>query len=53
MAPAGLGQIIVETWIAERMRTSRNKWLRRTWWIVPAAGEFGNLYGIGFSLKHP
>jgi hypothetical protein len=46
MAPLGTLQSILEMWLAERMRTSRNKWMRRLWWVPQSVGITGNAWGV-------
>jgi hypothetical protein len=38
MAPAGLLQIAVGTYIAERMHHSKHKWERKIWWVPQVVG---------------
>jgi hypothetical protein len=45
MAPLGAAQCLLETWLAERMRTSRYKWVRRIWWVPQSVGISGNVWG--------
>src|SRR5438477_5776461 len=33
MAPYGTAEVIAETWLAERMKSSRHVWIRRFWWV--------------------
>lgn len=42
MAPLGSIQVIGGMWLAERMATSRNHWIRRFWWLPQIAGIAGN-----------
>lgn len=46
MAPLGAVQCLLETWLAERMHTSRNRWVRRMWWLPQSVGISGNIWGI-------
>lgn len=46
MAPLGAVQCLLETWLAERMRTSTHKWIRRLWWLPQSAGIGGNIWGV-------
>src|SRR5579862_184328 len=45
MAPLGAAQCLLETWLAERMHTSKHKWVRRFWWVPQSVGIGGNLWG--------
>ena len=47
MAPLGAVQCLLETWLAERMRTSTHKWIRRFWWVPQSVGISGNIWGVG------
>jgi hypothetical protein len=38
MIPAGAAQVIAETWLAERMKTSSHRWERKLWWVPLVAG---------------
>jgi hypothetical protein len=42
MAPLGAVQVIAGMWIAERMATSRHRWIRRFWWLPQVVGIAGN-----------
>lgn len=44
MTAAGLPLVIGETWLAERMRTSRHKWERKLWWL-PQTVQIGANFG--------
>jgi hypothetical protein len=46
MAPLGALQCLLETWLAERMRTSTHKWIRRLWWLPQSVGIAGNTWGV-------
>jgi hypothetical protein len=46
MAPLGVVQCLLETWLAERMRTSTHKWVRRFWWLPQSVGIGGNIGGV-------
>ena len=46
MAPLGAVQCLLETWLAERMRTSTNKWIRKLWWLPQSVGISGNIWGV-------
>lgn len=52
MAPAGAGEIIAETWVAERMKTSNHKWVRRIWWVPQVADITVNVYGMSYNLRY-
>jgi hypothetical protein len=45
MAPLGAAQCLLETWLAERMRSSSHKWIRRFWWVPQSVGIGGNTWG--------
>ena len=42
MAPAGAAVAVGQMWLAERMKTSRHKWVRRLWWLPEVAGIAAN-----------
>lgn len=44
MAPAGAVLVIGEMWLAERMKTSRHAWERKTWWLPMVLGTAANTY---------
>jgi len=46
MAPLGAVQCILETWLAERMHTSKHKWIRSLWWAPQSVGIVGNIAGV-------
>ncbi len=52
MAPLGAAQCLLQTWVAERMHTSRNKWVRRFWWVPQTVGISGNSWGAGSNLTN-
>lgn len=47
IAPLGLD------WLATRMATSRNRWLRRIWWLPQAASTAGFLWSGVHNLRLP
>ena len=51
MAPLGAAQCLLETWVAERMHTSRHKWVRRFWWVPQSVGIGGNIWGAGATVR--
>jgi hypothetical protein len=51
MAPLGAAQCLLETWLAERMHTSRHKWVRRFWWVPQTVGIGGNLWGVSENVR--
>ena len=53
MAPLGVVQCLLETWLAERMRTSTHKWIRRFWWLPQSVGIGGNIWGVQSNSTRP
>jgi hypothetical protein len=51
MAPLGAVQCLLETWLAERMRTSTHRWIRRLWWLPQSVGIGGNIWGVETNLR--
>jgi hypothetical protein len=51
MAPLGALQCLLETWLAERMRTSPHRWIRRLWWLPQSVGIAGNIGGVKTNLR--
>lgn len=51
MAPAGAAIGIGEMWLAEKMRSSSHKWIRKTWWIPQTFTIGGNIYGIRNNVR--
>jgi hypothetical protein len=51
MAPLGTVQVLAGMWLGERMSTSRNRWIRRFWWLPQAAGIAGNAAATANNLK--
>lgn len=43
---ADAAYIIGTAWLAHRMRTSNNKFLRKIWWVPQVAGSGGAVFGI-------
>lgn len=52
MAPLGAAQCLLETWLAERMRMSRYKWVRRLWWVPQSVGISGNTWGARENISN-
>jgi hypothetical protein len=52
MAPLGALQCLLETWLAERMRTSTHKWVRRLWWLPQSVGIGGNIWGAETNTRN-
>lgn len=52
MAPLGALQCLLETWLAERMRTSRSRWVRRLWWLPQSVGIGGNIWGVETNTRN-
>lgn len=52
MAPLGAVQCLLETWLAERMRTSTHKWIRRFWWLPQSVGIGGNIWGVEANTRN-
>lgn len=46
MAPAGAAAVMGEAYLADRMRTSRHKWIRAIWWLPQAVTIGANIYGV-------
>lgn len=46
MAPMGAAQSIGLMLIAERMRQSHHKWVRRLWWVPQSIQISGNIFGV-------
>jgi len=51
MAPMGMVQVAAEMWLAERMKTSRNRWVRRLWWLPQTIGTSANSASIENNLR--
>jgi hypothetical protein len=51
MAPLGAVQVVAETWLAQRMKTSRHAWIRRLWWMPQTIGIVGNTWGTQHNLS--
>jgi hypothetical protein len=51
MASLGAFQVVAETWLAERMKTSQHPWVRRLWWMPQIIGIAGNVSGTVNNLK--
>ena len=52
MAPLGALQCLLETWLAERMRASPNRWIRRLWWLPQSVGIGGNIWGVETNTRN-
>jgi hypothetical protein len=50
MAPLGAIQEIVGIYLGTEMKRSRNRLIRKTWWIPQAAGIGGNLFGAAHGI---
>jgi hypothetical protein len=46
MAPAGALQTLGSMLLAEKLRHSQHKWIRRLWWVPQTAEISVNIYGI-------
>lgn len=52
MAPIGAVELVATTYLAERMKTSRHKWERKTWWILQMLAISGHLGGFSINFAH-
>lgn len=52
MIPVGIAQTVGGMWLGEKMRSSRNVWVRRLWWVPQSAGIASNGFGFTFSYVH-
>jgi hypothetical protein len=50
MAPLGAVQEIVGIYLGTEMKRSRNRFIRKAWWIPQAAGIGGNLFGAAHGI---
>jgi hypothetical protein len=50
MAPLGALQEVVGIYLGTEMKRSRNRILRKVWWIPQAAGIGGNLFGTAYGI---
>lgn len=50
MAPLGAVQEIVGVYLGTEMKRSRNRFVRKVWWIPQAAGIGGNLSGAAYGI---
>src|SRR5579862_4924885 len=50
MAPLGAVQEIVGIYLGPEMKRSRNRFIRKVWWIPQAAGIGGNLFGAAYGI---
>ncbi len=50
MAPLGALQEIVGIYSGTEMKRSRNRYLRKVWWIPQTAGIGGNLFGTAYGI---
>ena len=50
MAPLGAVQVVAGMWLAERMATSRNGWIKRFWWLPQVIGIAGNAAATGHNV---
>jgi hypothetical protein len=50
MAPLGALQEVVGIYLGTEMKHSRNRRLRKVWWIPQVVGIGGNLFGTGYGI---
>jgi hypothetical protein len=50
MAPLGAIQEMVGIYLGTEMKRSRNRRLRKIWWLPQVAGIGGNLFGTGYGI---
>lgn len=50
MLGPGTAELVGETWLAERMRRSKHRWLRRVWWLPQSAGIAWNVGGVVYTI---
>jgi hypothetical protein len=50
MAPLGAVQEIVGIYLGTEMKRSRNRFIRKVWWIPQVAGIGGNLSGTAYGI---
>jgi hypothetical protein len=50
MAPLGALQEVVGIYLGTEMKRSRNRLLRKVWWLPQAAGIGGNLFGTAYGI---
>jgi hypothetical protein len=50
MAPLGAVQEIVGIYLGTEMKRSRNRFIRKAWWVPQAMGIGGNLSGTAYGL---
>ena len=47
---SSLAMITSLNYISHRMHHSQNKFLRKTWWVLPVAAAIGNAYGMSMGI---
>jgi hypothetical protein len=50
MAPLGAVQEVVGIWLGTEMKRSRNRFVRKVWWLPQAVGIGGNLSGTAYGI---
>lgn len=50
MAPLGAVQEIMGIYLGTEMKRSRNRFIRKVWWIPQTAGIAGNLFGTSYGI---
>jgi hypothetical protein len=50
MAPLGAAQEVVGIWLGTEMKRSRNRFVRKVWWLPQAVGIGGNLSGTAYGI---
>lgn len=50
MIPAGIGEMVITTYVAEKMHSSSHAWERKIWWVPQTLAISGHSAGIAVNI---